>query len=203
VVAEQAASQAEAQRVADARAATETATRKVASLEAALAEAESRKTAAEQAAANAETQRAESETQRLTAEKSAAAASASAKAQKAEAEAQRVNAETQAAKAEKQRRDDAEQHRVASETATQNAKDAVRREDTELASSARRYKADFAAAKEIIAQREKQLLDMDAVREERDVLAQMVRALRNQEASKKLTPLKVPKWLGGLGGGKG
>ena len=59
----------------------------------------------------------------------------------------------------------------------------------------RRHKADFEAAKEIIAQKEKLLLEADDVREERDVLAQMVRALRAQEARK--TKVAMPKWLSG------
>jgi hypothetical protein len=84
--------------------------------------------------------------------------------------------------------------RLASETAAASESQS-RREDSELAASARRHKADFEAAKEIIAQKEKQLLEADDVREERDVLAQMVRALRAQEAQK--TKVAMPKWLGG------
>jgi hypothetical protein len=131
------------------------------------ASAEAAKSAAEQTAADASAQRAAAER----------AAS--------EAEAQRAAAERAASEAEAR----------ASEAAARAASDASRREDSELAAAARRHKADFEAAKEIIALKEKQLLDMDDVREERDVLAQMVRALRAQEAQK--TKVAMPKWLGG------
>jgi hypothetical protein len=136
-------------------------------LEAALAEAEVRMADAERGAASAE------------AAKSAAEQTA------ADASAQRAAAERAASEAEAR----------ASEAAARAASDASRREDSELAAAARRHKADFEAAKEIIALKEKQLLDMDDVREERDVLAQMVRALRAQEAQK--TKVAMPKWLGG------